>query len=184
MNLTGIKRGARLSVCGGYRFTLTREWDDRPRLVACMFNPSTADHTRDDPTVRLLTQVASHNGFGRLTVVNGIPLISAAPAEAAHMTNHWDRKQDWHFRDRLHQNLAEIQAQVAHAGAVLIAWGALADRCADWFDCVLEEIESARPDGVPLLCLGLTATGYPKHPLARGRHRVSRTAALVPYLRG
>lgn len=148
-------------------------------LLVVMFNPSTANHLEDDPTITLLCQIASHNGYGGITVVNGIPLRSPKPGEAIDMVNTWDVRQAWHERDALHVNLAEIQKQVERAGAVLLAWGALADRCPYWFDNVLEEIEAALPDGVPLYCLGKTAGGYPKHPLARGKHKVRKDAPLI-----
>ncbi|MBS4037335.1 MAG: DUF1643 domain-containing protein [Hydrogenophaga sp.] len=179
--LTEIQRSARLSKCGSYRFTLTRTWDARPKLLVCMFNPSTADHTVDDPTITLLCQIASYNGYGGIVVVNGIPLRSPKPAEAIDMVNTWDTRQAWDERDALQANLGEIQSQVEQAGAVLLAWGALADRCDLWFDNVLGEIEAALPKGVPLFCLGKTAGGYPKHPLARGKHKVRKDAPLIPW---
>jgi hypothetical protein len=175
-----MKRTAQISPCGTYRFRLTRQWDNRPILVVCMFNPSTADANVDDQTITLLCHIASHNGFGGVVVVNGIPVISSTPAEAIEMTN-YDRTKDWHARDRLQQNVGIIVKEVERAGAVLIAWGALADRCSDWFDNVREEIECALPDGAPLYCLGRTAGGYPKHPLSRGKHKVPKNAALLPW---
>lgn len=174
-------RAARLSRCGTYRWTLTRAWDGRSKLLVVMFNPSKADHHVDDQTIILLCHIAAHNGFGGIVVVNGIPLRSPKPAEAIDMVNTWDVRQAWYERDALHANLAEIQKQVERAGAVLLAWGALADRCPFWFDNVLEEIESALPDGVPLYCLGKTAGGYPKHPMARGKHKVPKDAPLIPW---
>lgn len=179
--LNGMTRSASLSKCNAYRWTLTRSWDGRPMLLVVMFNPSTANHLEDDPTITLLCQIASHNGYGGITVVNGIPLRSPKPAEAIDMVNTWDKRQAWDERDALHANLAEIQKQVERAGAVLLAWGALAGRCYFWFDNVLEEIEAALPDGVPLYCLGKTAGGYPKHPLARGKHKVRKDAPLIPW---
>jgi hypothetical protein len=148
-------------------------------LLACMFNPSEADHLVDDPTITLLCHIARHNGYGGLTVVNGISLRCSKPAAAIDMVNTWDKRQDWYARDRLQQNVAVIVDEVSKAGAVLIAWGALADRCSDWFDNVREEIECALPDGVPLYCLGKTLGGYPKHPLARGKHKVPKNAPLL-----
>ncbi len=177
--LTQMERTARLSDCGTYRLVLGRRWDDRPVLLVCMFNPSEADHQIDDPTITLLCHIASHNGFGGLDVVNGIPLRSSTPRAAVEMVNTWDTRQAWYERDWLQRNLGEIATLVEQAGAVLLAWGALADRCSDWFDTVREEIECALPDGVPLYCLGKTAGGYPKHPLARGKHKVPKTARLV-----
>lgn len=176
--LTGITRSAQLSKCGSYRFTLTRTWDDRQKLLVCMFNPSSADHTVDDPTITLLCHIAAHNGYGGIVVVNGIPLRSPKPAEAIDMVNTWDKRQAWDERDALQRNLAEIQKQVERSGAVLIAWGALADRCPDWFDFVLEQIGEVLPEHAPLYCLGKTTMGYPKHPLARGKHKVHRDEKL------
>lgn len=175
-----MKRTAQLSPCGTYRFRLGRRWDDRPVLLACMFNPSDADHQVDDQTITLLCHIASHNGFGGLVVVNAIPLRSPKPAAAIEMTN-WDKTQDWWARDRLHQNIGIIVAEVERAGAVLLAWGALGERCSDWMDNVREEIEAALPDGVPLYCLGKTAGGHPKHPMARGKHKVPKDAPFIPW---
>lgn len=180
-----MKKTARLSPCGNYRWTLTRTWDDRPNLVVCMFNPSTADAEVDDPTISLVCQIASHNGFGGIVVVNGIPLRSSLPGPAIAMTN-WDKTQDWYARDKLQHNLAIIVGEVEKAGAVLIAWGALADRCDLWFDNVLEDIDAAcfrgmHKDPAPVYCLGKTKAGYPKHPLARGKHKVRKDAPLIPW---
>ena len=75
-------KNATLSDCLQYRYTLTRQWDERLPLLAVMFNPSTADAQVDDPTISLLSNIASHNGYGRLTVVNLIPYRSSTPALA------------------------------------------------------------------------------------------------------
>lgn len=181
--LPGVKGMATFSKCGAYRFSLVRKWDDRPTLLACMFNPSTANATEDDPTIRLLCQIATYNGFGRLVVVNGIPLRSPAPAPALEMLE-WDKRQDWYARDALHLNLSHIQSHAGLASAVLLAWGALAlktNSSADWFDSVREEIECAVNDGTPIYCLGKTKAGSPIHPMARGRMKVRPDAPLIPW---
>ncbi|MCW5648389.1 MAG: DUF1643 domain-containing protein [Ramlibacter sp.] len=183
MTLQGITRAATFSPCGRYRHTLTRAWDARPPLLACMFNPSDADAERDDPTISLLCHIASHNGYGGLVVVNGIPICSSKPAVAVQMTR-WAEAQEWHDRDRLQENLGVITRECERAGAVLLAWGALADRCGEWFEHVIEEIECAVPVGTPIYCLGKTVAGYPKHPLARGKHKVRKDAPLVPWKAG
>lgn len=176
--INGITRAARVSSCGTYRWTLTRAWDGRPMLLVVMFNPSTADHAIDDPTIALLCHIAAHNGFGGIVVVNGIPLRSSKPAEAIDMVNTWDKRQAWYERDALHFNLAVIQKQAERAGAVLLAWGALAGHCDYWFDTVLEEIQCAVPLSSEIYCLGKTAGGYPIHPMARGKHKVRKDAPL------
>jgi hypothetical protein len=96
----------------------------------------------------------------------------------------WDKCSDWYARDALHDNLGAVVGEVGRAGAVLLAWGALAWRSnasSDWFDHVLEEIESALPPGVPLYCLGKTLAGLPLHPLARGKRKVRKDAFLQPW---
>jgi hypothetical protein len=48
-----MQRGAKVSECGRYRYALTRSWDAGAReALFVMLNPSIADGTRDDPTVR------------------------------------------------------------------------------------------------------------------------------------
>lgn len=181
--LNGVRRNATFSTCGAYRHTLIRAWDGRPMLLVVMFNPSDADASRDDPTVNILCHVAAHNGFGGIVVVNGIPLCSSVPTAAAYMVNTWAERSAFEERDRLQDNLAVVRSEVSRAGAVLLAWGALAEKCAPWFDHVLEEIEAELPEGVPLLCLGRTAGGHPKHPAARGVHKVRKDAPLIPWVR-
>lgn len=182
--LNGMKRTARLSPLGTYRWTLGRSWDESlPVLVVCMFGPSDADDTIDDPTITLVCHVAAHNGFGGITVVNGIPLRSSKTEPQFAMLD-WDKTQEWGDRDALQLNLGAVVQEVQRAGHVLIAWGALAGKTlasADWFDNVRTEIESALPEGVPVYCLGRTAGGHPKHPMARGKHKVPKDAKLVPW---
>lgn len=177
--LQGVKRAATLSACGAYRWTLIRAWDGRPMLLVVLFNPSTADDQADDPTVQLLCHIAAHNGYGGVVLVNGIPLRTSKASLAADMVNTWDQRSAWDERDRLQDNLGVIRREVARAGAVLLAWGALADLCPEWFDRVIEEIGEELPAGVPMYCLGITAGGHPKHPMARGRHKVPKDAPLL-----
>lgn len=179
--IRGAVRKATFSRCRTYRWTLQRLWDTRPKLLVCMFNPSTASDTEDDPTITLLCHIAAHNGYGGIIVVNGIPFVSPSPAEAAEMVNTWDKRQAWYERDALHYNLAEIEKHAATAGAVLLAWGALADRCPYWFDNVLEEIECHVAEGTPVLCIGKTKGGHPIHPMARGKLKVPKDAKLFPW---
>lgn len=175
-----MKRTADISKCGNYRWTLTRVWDDRPMLLVVMFNPSTATAEVDDPTISLLCWIASHAGYGGFTVVNMIPLRSPVPDLAIDMVKHWDKVPDWAARDALQNNLAIITTQVQSAGAILIAWGALASHCPSWAEQVLEEIEIVRGDR-PLYCLGVTKAGYPLHPMARGKRKLPKNAPLIPW---
>ncbi len=64
-------RGAELSYCGHYRYTLLRCWDaDKPTLMFIMLNPSTADASHDDPTITRCIEFAKIWGYGELLVGN------------------------------------------------------------------------------------------------------------------
>lgn len=176
-----MNRTATLSACGTYRYKLTRTWDDRPQLLTIMFNPSTADHQVDDPTITLLCHIARHNGFGGIVVCNAIPLRSSKPADAIDMELNWAKRREWYQRDALQDNLTVVSREVGKAGAVLIAWGNLGDRVSDSMENLLDEINSALPNGSEIYCLGKTKSGQPKHPLARGKHKVPKDALLIPW---
>lgn len=170
---------ASISACGAYRWTLSRRWDSRPMLLAVMFNPSTADASKNDPTILLLCQIASHNGFGGVIVVNAVPLRDPAPERAVAMARGWET--DWSVRDDLRENLRVLEQCTATAGAVLLAWGALGARCPDWMGTVQDTIRAALPRGSEIYCLAKTKAGHPKHPMARGKHKVRPDAPLIPW---
>lgn len=54
--MSDIKRSAWISSCGRYRYSLTRDWkregDFDRTCVFVILNPSTADGSVDDPTIR------------------------------------------------------------------------------------------------------------------------------------
>jgi hypothetical protein len=62
---------ANLSPCGTYRYTLRRRWaEGGPAVLWILLNPSTADATKDDPTVRKGVGFSQRWGFNALTFVN------------------------------------------------------------------------------------------------------------------
>lgn len=70
---------AKISDCGQYRYTLTR--GDAPRLCFVMLNPSTADATLDDPTIRRCLGYAKREGCAGLEVLNLYALRATNPAD-------------------------------------------------------------------------------------------------------
>jgi hypothetical protein len=173
-------RTAEISACGQFRPRLTRTWDTAlPVLLVVMFNPSTADAEVDDQTVSLVCAIAAHHGYGGIVVMNAIHLRSTDPAPAIAMARCWDEGRDWQARGQLQENAAVIAEEVGRAGAVLIAWGNLGAKCSSWMETVLGTITDALPLGVPLYCLGKTKAGHPKHPMARGKHKVPKDAPLL-----
>jgi hypothetical protein len=66
-----VHMGAVISDCGLWRYRLWRVWDPKaPRLVVCMLNPSTADETEDDATIRKVC------GFARLWSLGGVEVVN------------------------------------------------------------------------------------------------------------
>ena len=64
-------RSAILSDARLYRYVLWRKWDEsKPFVMFIGLNPSTADETDDDPTIRRCISFAKSWGFGGLAMVN------------------------------------------------------------------------------------------------------------------
>jgi hypothetical protein len=137
-----------------------------------MLNPSTADHRQDDPTIRRIIHFTRSWGFDGLTVVNLYPYRSPHPSECRRWA-HWENNgPDWYARNALQRNAAIVAEQAKIAAMVVAAWGATAWD-GDWVDNIVEEIVSGKGPSPTIYCLGVTESGTPKHPTARGKHRVS-----------
>ena len=68
-----MKRTAEFSPCRKYRYTLWREWGGLFVSGTAMFiglNPSTADETKDDPTVRRCIRYARDWGYAGMCMTN------------------------------------------------------------------------------------------------------------------
>ncbi len=75
-------RGADISPCGRYRYSLWRTWDEsKPAVLFVMLNPSTADADVDDPTIRKCMGFARRWDCGTLLVWNLYGLRATDPAE-------------------------------------------------------------------------------------------------------
>lgn len=163
-----IGRGADLSPCGTYRWTLSRRWRDGEGVCFCGLNPSTADATKDDPTIRRLIRFAASWGFGGLVVVNLYPVRTSSPAEA----KRWVASQPFpsELGVPMLNNVSHIMA-AAEDACFVAAWGAAAWD-PSWVNAVCDGV-LAKLRGLPVIwCLGTTASGAPIHPMARGRNRV------------
>ncbi len=142
---------ATLSECRRFRYSLRRTWDrERPRLGWIMLNPSTADETEDDPTIRRCIGFADRWGFGGIEVCNVFPIRSTDPS----ILNDFDVR-----NDHQHENRDAIRSLVVRCHSVMFAWGSnkhatlTASR-----HVVLCRIHRA-------WCLDRTKEGHPKHPL-------------------
>lgn len=159
-----------------YRYSLERRISEAggPSLCWLMLNPSTADATRDDPTIRKVIGFTRRAGYARAVVVNLFAWRATDPRD---------------LRERLalrfegaegRHNRAAIEDAAAGASAVVCAWGATpwaasqATRVLGW---LAERARSGSASRAPLLCLGLTRLGAPRHPLMLAYH----AHPLVPF---
>lgn len=83
LNITDAqsRSGAAISQDGKYRYALWRKWAPGPVCPWIMLNPSTADATQDDPTIRRCLGYARDWGFSGIVVVNLFSLRATDPAE-------------------------------------------------------------------------------------------------------
>lgn len=162
-NGEAMARMAVLSDDGRFRYRLQRDWRaELGRVVWIMLNPSTADAERDDPTLRRCIAFTRAWGYGALTVVNLYPLRSPHPRDL----RTWLREGGGF---EVVRNLEHHVVPAARGGDLVIAaWGAAGGNLS--WPRLAGETLTAR--GIALHHLGLTAGGYPKHPLARGHHRI------------
>jgi hypothetical protein len=145
-----------LSSCGRYRWWLERQWQPQaPRLLFVGLNPSRATAERDDPTLRRLIAFAQAWGYGSLEVLNLFARISASPAVLRRSADPIGPQADQWLQRRL-AVLAD-----APGAAVWLGWG----NGGRWRDRDQAVLPLLRQQGVPLLALGLTASGQPRHPL-------------------
>jgi hypothetical protein len=107
-------QGAVLSVSRDYRYTLTREWDQGGGTLNVIgLNPSTADETQDDPTIRRCVGFAKRWRFGRLVMTNLFAFRSTAPARLYEAADPIGPENDTHLLE-----------EARKASEVLCAWGA------------------------------------------------------------
>ena len=77
-----MDKGAFFSNCKKYRYTLWRIWDkNKPYAVFIGLNPSVADATIDDPTIRRCIKYAKDWNLGGLYMLNLFSYIATNPKE-------------------------------------------------------------------------------------------------------
>ena len=152
--LIPTQSSAHLSDDGRHRFRLTRRWGDGPALGWCMCNPSTADHTVDDPTIRRCLGFARAWGYEAIEVVNLWSWRATDPTEVVR-----------NLADAATQETDLVLLEVAGAcKTIVVAWGFSGGT--PWGKERAQTVLGLlRHHGAELLCLGRTNNGAPRHPL-------------------
>lgn len=139
-----------MSPCGRYRYRLGRRWGEGPTMALVMLNPSTADGEADDPTIRRGIGFARREGCGALEVGNLLAWRATHPRD---LPDDPQVAEGPGNRDHLRRLLEETR------GPVVVAWGSH-PAAGEPARRLLEAYPAAA-----FLCLGVTASGAPRHPL-------------------
>ncbi|TAL82053.1 MAG: DUF1643 domain-containing protein [Candidimonas sp.] len=142
-----------ISTCGTYRYQLTRAplrpHPERSTALFVMLNPSAADATLDDPTIRRCRKFADTWGCAGITVANLYALRATNPETL------------WTHPDPIGpDNDMYLSSLAREYDDVVFAWGANAK---------LERVAAVHSIFAALnrniWCLGITKSGAPRHPL-------------------
>ena len=153
--------GANISDCGLYRYNLWRKWGSGQICTFVMLNPSTADASVDDPTIRRCRNFAKREGCDALLVVNLFAFRATNPKDMFAAIDPVGPDNDAHIRDA-------VRVAHCHDWPVIAAWGAnrkARARAAEVMAMIGQ-----------LKALAITKEGAPQHPLY-----VKGDAPLVGY---
>lgn len=155
-----------ISACGQYRYRLERDVQLQGKVFAYFgVNPSTADASIDDHTVRKWIGFTKVNGGRRFIVGNVFAYRATDVTRLASV--------DDPFGDEIGDHTTDI---INDADVLVPCWGRIdkvPPRLQFAFDVLLDALVSS---GKPVLTFGLTASGDPKHPLT-----LSYATKLVPF---
>jgi hypothetical protein len=142
--------GAVISDCGLYRYQLWRIWNDKkPKVLFIMFNPSKADASKNDATLRRCMKFARAWGYGGVYLGNVLAYRATKPADL--------KKVDYELLEG-DDNMLHIDEMATKCQNIVFAWGDLPSKL--FTEDVLFRLK------FPLaFCLGKTISGNPRHPL-------------------
>lgn len=142
------KSGAIFSEDQKYRYMLWRKWDiGKPMINFIGLNPSTANETEDDPTMRRCISFAKEWGYGGFYMTNLFAYRTPYPSDLLKSKDPIGSKNDkW---------IKKISKKV---DKVVLAWGTKGQ--------FLERDQRILPKlAHKAFCLGYTKEGHPRHPL-------------------
>ena len=141
-----MSRTTLFSSCRNYRYALWRTWGDGNFVMFIGLNPSTADETKDDPTIRRCVRFAKDWGYAALCMANLFAYRATQPSDM--MRAHDPIGQD---------NDATLAMLARNATLIVAAWGTRGG--------YLMRDKAVLSSMPRLHVLGLTKEGYPSHPL-------------------
>lgn len=146
--------GAEFSPCRKYRYALWRLWSDKPKVMFVGLNPSTANETDDDPTIRRVKRFAYSWGYGGVYMLNLFPLVTPNPDELLAFYK-YPFKHD--KEDALNRKWLERTANMVSVSRIIFAWGNFKEA-----EIRGKTIASILPEAH---ALAINKNGSPRHPL-------------------
>jgi hypothetical protein len=125
-------------------------WNPKTSSVTfIMLNPSRADATVDDPTIRRCIGFAKHWEYGSLEAVNLFAYRTSDPARLKQMRNPVGPENDHYLKQAIQRSKLTI-----------LAWGNRGN-----LNQRSQQVLSWLTPWENLYCLGVTRSGHPRHPL-------------------
>lgn len=152
-----INSGATFSECGLYRYNLWRRWSpglksiDTDMVAFLGLNPSTADETEDDPTIRRCIGFAKSWGCSGMVMLNIFAFRATDPAVMKAAVSPVGPNNDWFITEAANQ-----------CAGLVCCWGAHGKY--QWRGAYVQMMLH-RTLTKPAWHLGLTKDGMPRHPL-------------------
>jgi len=139
-----------ISPCRKYRYILKRSWDESKGFVNFIgLNPSTADESKDDPTIRRCMGFARDWGYGGIYMTNLFALRATHPEEL--------KKTDDDLHDaRNPYNSFHLHFAIDRSKITIAAWGNHGK---------LDSMDYYMKSSHELHYLKMNSTGQPAHPL-------------------
>lgn len=142
-----VSQKARFSRCRSYRYSLERSWvGGNGRALFIGLNPSTADHRKDDPTIRRCVGFAKSWGYEAMEIVNLFAYRATYPCDLKQAddpigpaNNRW------------------LSKAIGRSDVTICCWGNDGD-----FLGRSQVITQRYPN---LKCLKINSTHHPAHPL-------------------
>ena len=151
-----MKSSASFSTCKDYRWNLSRYINKSQKtLIFIGLNPSLANKSENDPTLKRLLGFAELWGYGSLIVVNLFARITKSPKVLASCDDPVGWKNDFELNKRI------SYWETKDSYELWIGWG-INGRLMNRDKLLLKRIKksSKKP-----YVIGLTKDGYPRHPL-------------------
>jgi hypothetical protein len=149
------KGSAIISPCGKFRYRLERHGLSGAGGVAwIMVNPSTADASQDDATIRKVIGFTERLGGGFAVVGNKFAYRATDVRELRTAED-----------PRGPENNTHLEAIMRSAPIVIAAWGPMAKLPEHLRKRWITVRGIAQRAGVKLMCLGVCGDGHPRHPL-------------------